>query len=393
MKAHLTTAVGIGIVLAIGALARAADAPAAQPASASQAPVVAKIGEISITMDQVEKPLLEGYGLNILLNVIQREIAKDTAARRGVKVTPEDIQQERDQTIERMFKDSNEKMQDKIAAARLKGQNEEAAKLADQMRKDTAQAFDQLLQEKHLSMAEFDIVNETNAYLRKIAEPMLAGKITDDALQEAFKALYGEKVKCRHIQCANLAEIQQAKDRLAAGEPFAKVAQEMSRNSGTGPLGGELPPFSLQFQNLPQAFKDAAFALKVGQVSEIVQAEGAYHLILLEGRIPPKAVKFEDVKESLRADLMDKATQATVKQLRQQLADQAIAGLSITDPVMKAQWADKLAKRDAAIKSREGMRDQMRIEREKATTQSATQPAFDWTAPPPAPTTAPAVPK
>jgi hypothetical protein len=181
----------------------------------------------------------------------------------------------------------------------------------------------------------------------------------------------------------------------------------MSRNPGTGPLGGELPPFSLQFQNLPQAFKDAAFALKVGQVSEIVQAEGAYHLILLEGRIPPKAVKFEDVKESLRADLMDKATQATVKQLRQQLADQAIAGLSITDPVMKAQWQDKLAKRDAAIKSREGMRDQMRIEREKAATQPASQPTFDLappassaaptapttTLPLPAPTTAPAAPK
>jgi hypothetical protein len=68
------------------------------------------------------------------------------------------------------------------------------------------------------------------------------------------------------------------------------------------------------------------------------------------------------------------------------LADQAIAGLSITDPVMKAQWQDKLAKRDAAIKGREGMRDQMRIEREKMTTQPASQPAFDLAPPPPSPT-------
>ena len=74
------------------------------------------------------------------------------------------------------------------------------------------------------------------------------------------------------------------------------------------------------------------FALKVGQVSEIVQAEGSYHLILLEERIPPKAIKFEDVKESLKADLMDKAVQATVKQLRQQLADQAYALCAQTQP-------------------------------------------------------------
>jgi hypothetical protein len=59
---------------------------------------------------------------------------------------------------------------------------------------------------------------------------------------------------------------------------------------------------------------------------------------------------------------------------------------------MKAQWQDKLAKRDAAIKSREGMRDQMRIEREKIATQPASQPAQPVQpgvdlAPPLAPTT------
>jgi parvulin-like peptidyl-prolyl isomerase len=364
LKTHLLAAGCLAVLMCAGVRAWGADQ---QP--------VAQIGNVTVTLEQLQRPLLEGYGLNVLLNLVQLEIVKESAGRAGVKVTPQDIQQERDQTIERMFKESNDKLIDKMNGLRAKNENAEADKIAEQIKKDNAQAFEQFLQNQHISRAEFDIVTETNTYLRKIAEPMLIGKISEDNLHAAFNALYGETVKCRHIQCANVPEINQAKAKLASGEPFAKVAQEMSRNAGTGPLGGELPPFSLQTQGLPQEFKDAAFGLKEGQVSEIVSAEGAFHLILLEKRIPPKAVKFEDVKDSLRADLQDKAVQATVKQLRGQLADQAVGGgLVINDPILKKQWQDRLDKRKANIKSRDEMRKQWELERERSATQPAATP-------------------
>ena len=50
--------------------------------------------------------------------------------------------------------------------------------------------------------------------------------------------------------------------------------------------------------NVPQVFKDTAFALKNGEVSDPVQADNAYHIIKVENRIAPKVVKFEDVKET-----------------------------------------------------------------------------------------------
>jgi len=147
----------------------------------------------------------------------------------------------------------------------------------------------------------------------------------------------------------------------------------MSRNAGTAQLGGQLPPFSINTQGLPQAFKDAAFALKKeGDISDVVQAEGGFHLIQLEKRIPPKAVQFEDVKESLRKDLYARATDATVKQLRQQLGNEAVQNLKINDPVLKKQWEEKLQKRDATIKDREQIRKQMQLERERSATQPAT---------------------
>lgn len=371
--------VGVGVMLfAAGAVlsARAAEAPAPSTVPAGeqeQRPVVATIGPANVTMDQLERPLIEAYGLNVLLNLVQLELAKEHAARAGVKATPEDIAAERATTVERMFEESNQKLIDRMKAAREKGQNAEAEKLAQQIKQDNEQAFEQFLTNQRITRAEFDIVTETNTWLRKIAEPMLTGKITEENLQEAFSALYGETVKCRHIQCASLPEIQEAKARLSAGEPFEKVARDLSRNQGTAPLGGELPPFSLQTQGLPQEFKDAAFALKEGEVSEIVQAEGAYHLIVLEKRIPPKAVKFEHVKESIREDLQKRALDATVKQLRQEVADQAVKGMTIHDPVLKAQWQARLEKRNAAIKDQDEMRRQMELERER----SATRPAAD----------------
>jgi foldase protein PrsA len=272
-----------------------------------------------------------------------------------------------------MFEQSNEKLVDKIREAREKGDEKKASELEEQLKKDNAQALDQFLQNQRITRAEFDIVTETNAYLRKIAEPMLAGKISEEHLQEAFRSLYGENVKCRHIECSNLQEINEAKARLEKGEPFAKVAQQMSRNAGTAPRGGELPPFSINTQGLPQAFKDAAFALKnEGDISDVVQAEGGFHLIQLEKRMPPKAVKFEDVKDSLRRDLNARAIDATVKTLRQQLANDAVKNLVINDPVLKEQWQEKLDKRDATIRDREQIRKQLQLERERSATQPAT---------------------
>ncbi len=373
---------------------------AADPAVSGN--VVARFGEIAITQQQLEKPVVEGYGLNVLLNLVQLEAVKQAAKSAGVSVTREDVSAELEQTIEKMFKDSNAKLNDELAAAVEKGNTAKADAIRAQMKKDNAQAFEQFLTNQHIARPEFDIVIETNAYLRKIATPMLQGKITDDALKEAFAALYGETVQCRHIQCATLQDCQEAKRRLNAGEDFAKVAQELSINKRTGPLGGELPAFSRQMAGLPQNFRDAAFALREGEVSDIVQAENVFHLIKLEKRIPPKAIKFEDVKESVRQDLFGRALQATVTQLRQQIAGQAMAHLEIQDPVLKQQFEQRKQKRQDEIKDRDAIRQNLDIGRRPTTTprqglpdlgpalEPATEPAAaPTTAPEIAPTTAP----
>jgi foldase protein PrsA len=323
--------------------------------------IIATLAGKPITLADIQRPLIEGYGLNILLNIVQLDLAKQEAEHAGVTVSDEDFKNERQRTLAKLFQDAD--------------------------KSDYEQLFVQFLQQEHISRVEFDLVLQTNAYLRKVAEPMVSGKINDAALQEAFRELYGETVQVRHIQLANMQEVIEAKRRLAAGEPFAQVAQEMSRNARTASLGGELPPFSRQTSGYPQAFKDAAFALKEGEVSDVVEAEGAYHLIQLVHRIAPKAVKFEDVKDSLRDDLQDRLVQATIKDLRARIAQDAIKELIITDPVLKQQYDQQLHHSDQQLKDRNQIRQQFEKERERILKQAATQPS---TSSPTLPATTPA---
>src|SRR6185436_1521377 len=110
----------------------------------------------------------------------------------------------------------------------------------------------------------------------------------------------------------------------------------------TGPLGGSVLPFTMNATGVPEIFRKTAFSLKVGEVSDPVVADNAYHLIKVENRIAPTVVKFENVKETLRADLYDKLVQAGVLQLRDKLSAQIVHNIQIDNPELKAQFAKRL---------------------------------------------------
>ena len=358
------------------------EAPALLAAGRDEA--VARLPGLVISREKFLAPLIEGHGLPVLLNVVQLELAKQNAQRMGLVVGEADMAEERKRTLAQAFGELDAKIQQQVDDAVARGDQATADKLRQQLKVDHEQMLDQLLQQQRVTRPEFELVLQTNAYLRKIAEQQVK-EIPEETVRKMFDAEYGATVRVRHIQSSNAAELEAAKRRIDAGEPFDKVAREVSRNARTAPLGGELPRFSLAHTGIPDTFKQVAFTLKEGEVSNIVQSDGAYHLVKLEQKFPPRAVKYEGVREQLGVKAREQVVQRAVAGLRDQLAEQARSHLQIDDPVLREQFARRLQDRDKQIKNLEQIKQQQERERQLRQENPAAAPAPAATPPPAAP--------
>ena len=345
-------------------------------------------------MSQLLKPMIEANGLNTLILIVQLELAKEAAQDANVKVSPNEMKAEREATLGKMFRQNDEKVQEDVDKALRAGKPELAEKLRKAGEGDRDRFLKQFLDQSHISASELEIVLETNAYLRKVAEPHVQKQITDEVLRKEFAIRYNEQARVRHIQFGKPQDAAIAMGRLKAGEPFEKVASEMSTNQRTRALKGEFPLFSRENPDLPKNFIDAAFALKPGEVSEMVSTGDTYHLIKLEETILPQLVKFEDVRDSLFKDLMDRTITSVMGEIRDNIHKVVIDSLQIDQPVLAAQFAAK--KEEASTKANndrlllEQQRDALRA---TVTTQpSATRPATARAVPAPPAKTQPVVP-
>ena len=100
-------------------------------------------------------------------------------------------------------------------------------------------------------------------------------------------------------------------DLKAHPEKFADLAREKSIDTTTAPKGGDLGTFG-QGRMVPD-FERAAFALKPGELSEVVKTQYGYHVITVTERKEGERKPFDQVKEQIRATLRNKALQDQVQ--------------------------------------------------------------------------------
>ena len=128
-------------------------------------------------------------------------------------------------------------------------------------------------------------------------------------------------VKASHILCgvnasATPEEKKKAKEKaeallkkIKAGEDFATLAKSDS-TCPSGKQGGDLGTFSKGQMVAP--FEKAAFALKPGEVSDVVETQFGYHIIKLTERKEGGSIKFDEVKSKIQDFLKNQKVQKGV---------------------------------------------------------------------------------
>lgn len=138
-------------------------------------------------------------------------------------------------------------------------------------------------------------------------------KIEDRYNKDNKRYNKGERVRARQIlikvakdaDAATLAKarerIDAAKARIDKGEDFAKVAKELSEDPSAS-QGGDLG--AQPRGTWVKEFEDAAFALKAGQVSDVIKTQEGFHIIKAEAKIPASTQTIDEVAKDIAKQLL-----------------------------------------------------------------------------------------
>ena len=188
--------------------------------------------------------------------------------------------------------------------------------------------------------AEFRIPEKRdfNLIVGSVADFMPSVHITDAELQKRYQDNLDsyrvpERVDVRHIliktqgkpkdQWPQLkAKAETILKELQHGGDFAQLAKKNSEDPGSAEKGGELG-WITKGQTVPN-FEKAAFSLKPGELSGIVETEYGYHIIQAEQKQPGHVKSFEEVKPQLLAEAQKDAATADLKKA----ADDARAAIA-----------------------------------------------------------------
>jgi peptidyl-prolyl cis-trans isomerase D len=104
-----------------------------------------------------------------------------------------------------------------------------------------------------------------------------------------------ERSKAKEKAQALLDQVRKAPD------SFADVARKNSQDPGSAPSGGDLDFFARGAMVKP--FEDAAFGMKKGDISDLVESDFGFHIIKLVDIKAPKQKSFDELKAGMETDL------------------------------------------------------------------------------------------
>ena len=197
-------------------------------------------------------------------------------------------------------------------------------------------AFKQGIAAQGLTVDQLRAQARTSLEVAKVIDAEVTSKVAvQDAEVNTFyqqnleRFKQGESVHASHILISltpNATPVQKTDAKAKAqgvlkqvrgGADFAVVARAQSQDPGSGPKGGDLGFFPKGQMN-PQ-FEDAAFALKPGTVSALVETPFGYHIIKVHERRGPRTAPFAEVSGQIKDHLLQGQREEKLQQFVRQV--------------------------------------------------------------------------
>lgn len=147
--------------------------------------------------------------------------------------------------------------------------------------------------------------------MSKVAEYVTKDvKVTDKSIQDYYNQHMTEyttkpnRTHVAHILLKTEAEAKKVKARIDKGEDFAKVAKEVSQDTGSKAKGGDLGFINYTDQNYDKTFLAAAIALPQGKVSDPIKTQFGYHVIKCIKKEEYPIKKLDQVKSQIKETLL-----------------------------------------------------------------------------------------
>jgi peptidyl-prolyl cis-trans isomerase C len=291
---------------------------------------------MAISVFAVEKPLSDGKVAVVNGTVIPRaefdrgmERAYGEFASTGRPLNASQLPEVKKGVIESLINQELLYQESQNKSIKVEDKKIDAEMDALKKRFPSEKEYNTALAKMNLSEAEIKSQITKGMAIQQFIETKFVQKIT--VSDDETKAHYNnnlkmfkqpEQVRAMHIlimvapqateeqKAAARKKLHECQKKLGKGEDFEALAKEHSEGP-SGAKGGDLGYFS-RGQMVP-SFEEVAFALKSGEVSDIVETRFGYHLIKVVDKKPGSTMSYEEVKDNLKQYMKQQKIQEQVK--------------------------------------------------------------------------------
>lgn len=157
--------------------------------------------------------------------------------------------------------------------------NEEVEAELDNLKESLGDSFEDALAAQGVTEEElFESIRKGLLQEKAVTDGI---EVSDDEVEQYYDRMKTE-VKAKHILVEDEETAEEVLKKLNDGGDFAKLAEEYSVDPGSKDNGGEVEYFSVG--EMVEQFEEAAYTLDIDKVSEPVQSDFGYHIIIVTDR-------------------------------------------------------------------------------------------------------------